>query len=89
LITDSNYSAKQIYGVALLLGSASSIMLVASLSLTADFIGADTDSSAFIYGFMSLTDKVNTLLEANVGTFFELYVLRIEQACLGMLPKPI
>ncbi len=33
-------------------------MLVASLSLTADFIGPDTDSSAFIYGFMSLTDKV-------------------------------
>ena len=33
-------------------------MLVASLSLTADFIGPDVDSSAFIYGFMSLTDKV-------------------------------
>lgn len=35
-------------------------MLVASLSLTADFIGPDTESSAFIYGFMSLTDKVDT-----------------------------
>ena len=37
-------------------------MLVASLSLTADFIGPDVDSSAFIYGFMSLTDKVILLV---------------------------
>jgi hypothetical protein len=36
--------------------------------LTADFIGPDTDSSAFIYGFMSLTDKVqngNILISLN------------------------
>ena len=39
-------------------------MLVASLSLTADFIGPDTESSAFIYGFMSLTDKVMQILLA-------------------------
>ena len=32
-------------------------MLVTSLSLTAEFIGSDTSSSAFIYGLMSLTDK--------------------------------
>ena len=34
-------------------------MLVTSLSLTAEFIGSDTSSSAFIYGLMSLTDKVS------------------------------
>ena len=34
-------------------------MLVTSLALTAEFIGTDTDSSAFIYGLMSLTDKVS------------------------------
>ena len=34
-------------------------MLVTSLSLTAEFIGTDTSSSAFIYGLMSFTDKVS------------------------------
>ena len=34
-------------------------MLVTSLSLTAEFIGSDTSSSAFIYGLMSFTDKVS------------------------------
>ena len=33
-------------------------MMVTSLSLTAEFISNDTDSSAFIYGLMSFTDKL-------------------------------
>ena len=33
-------------------------MMVTSLSLTAEFINNDTDSSAFIYGLMSFTDKL-------------------------------
>ena len=41
------------------IGIGGSTMLVTSLSLTAEFIGSDTSSSAFIYGLMSLTDKVS------------------------------
>ena len=47
-----------IYCVAVLIGIGGSTMLVTSLALTAEFIGVDTSSSAFIYGLMSLTDKV-------------------------------
>ena len=48
-----------VYFVAAFLGIGSTVMLVTSLALTAEFIGNDTDSSAFIYGLMSLTDKVS------------------------------
>ena len=48
-----------VYFVAILIGIGGSTMLVTSLSLTAEFIGCDTASSAFIYGVMSLTDKVS------------------------------
>jgi len=41
-------------------------MLVTSLSLTAEFIGSDTSSSAFIYGLMSFFDKLST----GFGVFF-------------------
>lgn len=33
-------------------------MLVTSLGVTADFIGHNTDSGAFVYGIMSFTDKL-------------------------------
>ena len=39
-------------------GSAGSIMLVTSLGVTADFIGQNVDSGAFVYGIMSFTDKL-------------------------------
>ena len=32
---------------------------MSSLSLTADLIGGNTESSAFVYGMMSFTDKVS------------------------------
>ena len=48
-----------VYFVAAFLGIGSTVMLVTSLALTAEFIGTDTNSSAFIYGLMSLTDKVS------------------------------
>ena len=41
-------------------------MLVTSLSLTAEFIGSNTSSSAFVYGTMSFLDKLST----GFGVFF-------------------
>lgn len=41
------------------IGFAESIMLVTSLGLTADFIGQNVDSGAFVYGIMSFTDKLS------------------------------
>ncbi|XP_062371558.1 major facilitator superfamily domain-containing protein 12a isoform X2 [Sardina pilchardus] len=47
-----------VYGAAVLLGAGSATILVMSLSLTADLIGDQTQSGAFVYGAMSFTDKV-------------------------------
>ncbi|XP_069784841.1 major facilitator superfamily domain-containing protein 12a isoform X2 [Narcine bancroftii] len=49
---------KGIFGAAILLGSGSTTILVTSLSMTADLIGDNTQSGAFVYGSMSFTDKV-------------------------------
>ncbi|XP_034938235.1 major facilitator superfamily domain-containing protein 12-like isoform X2 [Chelonus insularis] len=48
----------EIYPVSLLLGASGSIMLVTSLGVTADLIGHNVDSSAFVFGAMSFTDKL-------------------------------
>ncbi|KAK7076664.1 Major facilitator superfamily domain-containing protein 12 [Halocaridina rubra] len=48
-----------LYGVASMLGAGGSIMLVTSLSITADFIGPNVESGAFVYGAMSFTDKLS------------------------------
>ncbi|XP_073180437.1 major facilitator superfamily domain-containing protein 12 isoform X2 [Lepidochelys kempii] len=48
----------EVYGVAVLLGAGSATILVTSLSMTADLIGSNTHSGAFVYGAMSFTDKV-------------------------------
>ncbi|KAL2089365.1 hypothetical protein ACEWY4_014053 [Coilia grayii] len=47
-----------VYGAAVLLGTGSATILVMSLSLTADLIGDQTQSGAFVYGAMSFTDKL-------------------------------
>lgn len=44
---------------AAMFGAASSAVLITSLSLTAELIGPNTESSAFVYGAMSFTDKVS------------------------------
>lgn len=44
---------------AILLGSGSTVILVSSLSLTADLIGKNTSSSAFVFGSMSFIDKLS------------------------------
>ena len=56
---DDENTKYYIFVVASILGIGGSCMLVTALALTAEFIGADTDASAFIYGVMSLTDKVS------------------------------
>lgn len=47
-----------VYGAAVFLGAGSAIILVMSLSMTADLIADQTQSGAFVYGAMSFTDKV-------------------------------
>lgn len=47
-----------IYGVSILIGAGGSIVLVTSLGITADLIGNQTSSGAFVYGIMSFTDKL-------------------------------
>ncbi|XP_059494463.1 major facilitator superfamily domain-containing protein 12a isoform X4 [Stegostoma tigrinum] len=49
---------KGIFGAAVLLGTGSTTILVTSLAMTADLIGENTQSGAFVYGSMSFTDKV-------------------------------
>jgi len=46
-----------IYGVASLFGAGGSTMLITSLAVTADLIGGQVESGAFVYGAMSFTDK--------------------------------
>ncbi|XP_068236544.1 major facilitator superfamily domain-containing protein 12-like [Palaemon carinicauda] len=55
----SNYGHWGIFAVAALLGIAGSTLLITSLSFTADLIGDNVEGAAFVYGFMSLTDKIS------------------------------
>lgn len=48
---------ERVYGPAVLLGAGSATILVISLSMTAELIGDQTQSGAFVYGAMSFTDK--------------------------------
>jgi len=41
-------------------GAGSSVMLVTSLGITADLIGLNTESGAFVYGAMSFVDKLSS-----------------------------
>lgn len=56
-LVDTNMGPR-VYGAAVLLGAGSAVILVMSLSMTANLIGDQTQSGAFVYGAMSFTDKV-------------------------------
>ncbi|CAH0405473.1 unnamed protein product [Chilo suppressalis] len=56
--SDDVYKVYFIYVVAVLIGFGGAVMLVTSLTITADLIGATTEASAFVYGIMSFTDKL-------------------------------
>ncbi|XP_047443094.1 major facilitator superfamily domain-containing protein 12 [Mugil cephalus] len=58
VFVDHKMRANSIYGAAVVLGAGSATILVMSLSMTATLIGDQTQSGAFVYGSMSLTDKV-------------------------------
>ncbi|XP_072298062.1 major facilitator superfamily domain-containing protein 12-like [Eucyclogobius newberryi] len=49
---------QRVFGAAVLLGAGSAIILVISLSMTAELIADQTQSGAFVYGAMSFTDKL-------------------------------
>ncbi|XP_032382107.1 major facilitator superfamily domain-containing protein 12 [Etheostoma spectabile] len=57
VFVDKSMGAERIYGAAVLLGAGSATILVMSLPMTAKHIGEQTQSGAFVYGSMSLTDK--------------------------------
>ncbi|XP_031164286.1 major facilitator superfamily domain-containing protein 12 isoform X1 [Sander lucioperca] len=57
VLVDKSMGAERIYVAAMLLGAGSATILVMSLSMTAKLIGEQTQSGAFVYGSMSLTDK--------------------------------
>ena len=46
--------------IGVLVGFGGSAMLITSLSITAELVGDNVESSAFIYGAMSFTDKLST-----------------------------
>ncbi|VDM74794.1 unnamed protein product [Strongylus vulgaris] len=48
----------QMYAVAAFIGVAQAILLITSLSITADLINKNTESGAFVYGAMSFVDKL-------------------------------
>lgn len=54
----NNDSLWQMYLSMVLLGMGSSMIMIGSLSLTADLIGESTSSGAFVYGSMSFSDKM-------------------------------
>uniref|UniRef100_A0A4W3GEB8 Major facilitator superfamily domain containing 12a n=1 Tax=Callorhinchus milii TaxID=7868 RepID=A0A4W3GEB8_CALMI len=70
---------KDIFGAAVLLGSGSATILVTSLSMTADLIGDNTQSAAFVYGAMSFTDKLANGL--GVITIQNLHPCRSQICC--------
>ena len=59
--TEDNQSFKsiQIYFIAIMIGSGGAGMLISSLSIIAEMIGQNTQSSAFVYGAISLVDKLS------------------------------
>ena len=57
---DLKVQTDTIYVIGVLVGFGGSAMLITSLSITAELVGDNVESSAFIYGAMSFTDKLST-----------------------------
>jgi len=60
----------KVYGSVVLLGIGSSTILVASLSITADLIGKNTECSGFVFGSMSFCDKLSNGLAVQAIELF-------------------
>ncbi|XP_071438639.1 major facilitator superfamily domain-containing protein 12-like [Hetaerina americana] len=72
--TGVRYTTYEIYAVAILFGAGSSIMLVTSLGITADYIADNTENGAFVYGAMSFADKLSNGLAVAVIQDFKCVV---------------
>lgn len=57
-ILDEDMSYFGVYILGFLFGAGTTTVLVQSLAITAELIGENTSTSAFVYGAMSLTDKI-------------------------------
>ncbi|XP_052073197.1 major facilitator superfamily domain-containing protein 12-like isoform X2 [Mytilus californianus] len=53
-------TSTQAYGVAILVGIGGSTMLVTAFAMNADLIGGNTESSGFVYGSISFTEKLSS-----------------------------
>ncbi|GFS24496.1 major facilitator superfamily domain-containing protein [Elysia marginata] len=60
----------QVYGCSILMGSAGSLLLITSLSMTSDLIGSNVESGAFVFGAMSFTDKLSNGVAVLLIQFF-------------------
>ena len=57
---DLKVTGDTVYVIGALVGFGGSAMLITSLAITAELVGNNVESSAFIYGAMSFTDKLST-----------------------------
>ena len=60
LFSISKESRNSVYGAVSLMGISISIILVTALAKTAELIGKDKQSGAFVYAFMGFLDKLST-----------------------------
>ncbi|XP_055342560.1 major facilitator superfamily domain-containing protein 12-like [Paramacrobiotus metropolitanus] len=54
-----NVDGKTVYGIAALLGTSGTVLMVASLAVTSDLIAGSTSTGAFVFGLMSFADKLS------------------------------
>ena len=57
---DSTFKNVEIYFIAIFIGFGGSGILITSLSITAQLIGKNVESSAFVYGAISFVDKLSS-----------------------------
>ena len=70
-ILDEDMSYFGVYILGFLFGAGTTTVLVQSLAITAELIGENTNTSAFVYGAMSLTGTCNlTIFVSNFDIFF-------------------
>ena len=65
---DSTFKNVEIYFIAIFIGSGGSGMLITSLSIIAQLIGKNVETSAFVYGAISFVDKLSS------GKFYKLKI---------------
>ena len=62
-----------VYILGFLFGAGTTTVLVQSLAITAELIGENTSTSAFVYGAMSLTGKFNLIGDLNILLYYIIY----------------